>query len=259
MGESTARRPFKASSPCENLVGNGKTRGAGFEQNRLYTRVVSRWTKAAGILLTLGLAYLFLATPFYTLIPRTWTLRIPPTRDARLRGEWYWAPNLEIEKEMILKADGTGRGAWGPIEWGTADGRLHLRIRSNEGWYGESSLYTLSPDQQTLTFTDGISALQKTIRRKRLVEPMEIGLIKGKDAQSVLESLDEAGFEHLALEPEKTLCPLVARAYQIDDAPKGFAEPSSGTTQSRLNSTMNLARGPARQSSWTCNPSRHRV
>lgn len=173
-----------------------------------------------GILLVLGVAYLCLATPIYALIPRTWTLRIPPTRDARLLGEWYWAPTLEIEQEMILNADGTGHGAWGPIEWGTADDRLHLRIRSNGGWYGKSSLYTLSPDQHTLTFSDGISALPRTIRRKRLVEPTEIGMIQGKDAQSVLESLDEAGFEQLAGESEKAPHPLVVRVYQIEVAQK---------------------------------------
>ncbi len=176
------------------------------------------WAKTVGVIMLFACVYVCLTTPWFNLVPRTWTLRVPPNKDARLLGDWYWSPTLEREERMLFRPDGTGKGIWGTVEWGADDDRLHLRIRGNHGWYGSSSHYEFSSDLNTLSFTTRIGAFPRTIRRKALMELRAIGTIKPGDVDEVLERLRHAEFEQLPSETKSVAMPLIVRVYQIEDA-----------------------------------------
>lgn len=77
-----------------------------------------------------------------------WLIDVPRDRDPALVGTWNGARDTGANQKTItvrFSSDGTARVTdWGPVQWGTQDGILHLKFRSaGEGWNHCRSTYSV--------------------------------------------------------------------------------------------------------------------
>lgn len=82
------------------------------------------------------------------------SISVPPERDPSLVGTWNGRRSPEAEEESVrFFPDGTARAThWGPIQWGTMNGELHLKFRSSgEGWNHCQAIYTIDAQARTLS------------------------------------------------------------------------------------------------------------